>query len=445
MRKTKRVLLALCGCLTVTIASAQTMSLGECIRIGIERNLQLAEKRIDIQKGETQIRQSRAMLLPQVNGSLQVIDYLKHPVQVSNSVYLNMDFPDEPQWLRVRTMQYTSQAMLQAQMPLYNQSILAAIDAAKVVKELYTLSYEKAVETLTVQIAKTYYAAQSCKEHRLLLDEDVNRMTELANIAKALLTQGVILETDYTRISINITNLETQRAQYQMVLDQQLNTLRFLLDMEATDAIDVERMESALSIVPRQGMSSLMPDQKLLDAQHQLTEKQIKLTRAGYLPSIGLFGQTGYMGYQEKFGDFFKKFNNHQFGMAAVGLQINIPIFDANEKRLKVRQYKYDAEKNRTNRQLLDASLQKDYANATLQLTQNEQIFMTQSKNHQQAQKVYELTAHRYKEGVASMTELLQDDMRLIGSEQDMVNAHLQYNLAMIDYLRLENNLEALK
>ena len=436
--------IALAG-LSVTAVSAQTKTLGECIKIGIERNLQLAEKRIDIQKGETQISQSRALLLPRVDGSLQVLDYLKDPVQVSNSTLIAMDFPDNPQWARVRTMQYTSQAMLKAQMPLYNQNILAAIDAAKVVKELYTLAYDKAVETLTVQIAKTYYAAQSCKEQRLLLDEDVKRMTELATIAKAMFNQGVILETDYTRISINITNLETQRAQYQMVLDQQLNTLRFLLDMEATEAIDVERMESALRTVPRQGMSGLMPDQQLLDAQHLLTEKQIKLTRAGYLPSIGIFGQTGYMGYQEKFGDFFRKFDNRQFGMAAVGLQVNIPIFDANDKKLKIRQYRYDAEKNRTNRQLLDASLQKDYANALLQLSQNEQIYSTQSQNRQQAQRVYDLTARRYKEGVASMTELLQDDMRLIGSEQNVVNAHLQYNLAMIDFLRLENNLEALK
>ena len=445
MNKTNRVFFALVAWTMATVAQAQTMTLGECIRMGVERNLQLQSQRIDIQKGETQISQSRAMLLPRVDGSLQVIDYLKDPVQVSNSVYLNMDFPDEPQWLRVRTMQYSSQAMLKAQMPLYNQSILAAINAAKVVKELHTLAYDKAVETLTVQIAKVYYAAQSCKEQRLLLDEDVKRMTELAAIAKAMLTQGVILETDYTRISINITNLETQREQYQMVLDQQLNTLRFLLDMEASDAIDVERMEAALRPVPRQGMNGLLPDQQLLDAQHLLTEKQISLTRAGYLPSIGLFGQAGYMGYQEKFGDFFKKFDNRQFGMAAVGLQVNIPIFDASEKRLKIKQYRYDAEKLKTNRQLLDASLRKDYANATLQLTQNEQIYTTQSQNREQAQRVYDLTARRYKEGVASMTELLQDDMRLISSEQNVVNAHLQYNLALIDCLRLENNLGALK
>ena len=428
-----------------TAAGAETMSLSECIRIGIERNLQLRNNRIDIVKSETQIKQSRTLLLPQVNGNLQIIDYLRDPVQVSGSGLLGMDFPDPQQWGKVRTMQYGSQAMLQAQMPLFNQSIRAAIDAAKTVKELNTLAYDKACETLTVQIAKVYYAAQACKEQCLLLDEDVKRMKEMSDITHALLEQGVILEIDFTRININITNLETQRGQYQMVYDQQLNTLRFLLDLNADDPIDVERMEPVLLQVPSKGISNQLPDQLLLDAQRELNEKQIKLTRAGYLPSIGLFGQTGYLGYQEKFHHFFNHFNNRQFGMAAIGLQVSVPIFDANDKRLRVRQYRYDAEKIANNRLLLDNSITKDHLNASLQITQNEQIFNTQSKNRQQARDVYDIATLRYKEGVSSMTELLQDDMRLIGCEQDVVNAHLQYNLALIDLLRLENNLGALR
>ena len=445
MKTVKRILCASLVWVVAMSVCAQGTPLSECIRIGVERNLLVRASRIDISKGETMISQSRAMLLPQINGTLQLTDYLKDPVQVSNSTLINMDFPDDPQWARVRTMQYSSQAMLQLRMPIYNQSIYTAIDAAKTVKELHTLVYDKAVETLTVQIAKAYYSAQAAKEQHLLLNEDVTRMTELASIANAMLRQGVILETDYNRVSINITNLETMSAMYRMVYNQQLNILRFLLDLDAQAEIDVERMDSTLHSRPLQGLSINLPEQRILDTQKLLTQKQIRQIRAGYLPSVGLFGQTGYMGYQEKFGDFFKKFDNRQFGMAAIGVQVSIPIFDANEKRLKIRQYKYDADRIKTNRQLLDASLSKDYANTVLQLTQNEQIYTTQSKNLQQAQRVYDLTTRRYKEGVASMTELLQDDMRLINSQQEMVNAHLQYNLALIDFLRLENNLNELK
>ncbi len=445
MTRTKRTFSFLLACLTVLTAAAQTKTLGECIKIGIERNLQLRTSRIDIRKGETMITQSRAMLLPKVDGTIQLIDYLKNPVQVSGGTLIAMDFPDQMTWQRVTTMQYNSQAMLQVQMPLYNQSILAAIDAAKTVKELNTLAYDKACETLTVQIAKTYYAAQACKEQRLLIDEDVKRMNELRDITQALFEQGVILEVDFTRIKINITNLETMSAQYQMVYEQQLNTLRFLLDLAASEPIDVERMEPTLRQVTAQGISSSLPDQLLLDKQRTLNEKQVRLTRAGYLPSIGILGQTGYLGYQEKFRHFFKHFDNRHFGMAAVGFQVNIPLFDARDKQLRVRQYHFDAEKIATNRELVDANIKKDYLNASLQLTQNEQIYATQSQNLEQARSVYNVAALRYREGVSSMTELLQDDMRLNGCERDIVNAHLQYNLALVDYLRLENNLDALK
>ena len=445
MIKIKRQLFTLCLWLALMAVNAQTMTLGECIQLGIERNLQLGAQRIDIKKGETQIRQSRALLLPQVNGSIQVTDYLKNPVQVSGGTLLGMDYPDPINWQKVHTMPYGSQAMLQAQMPLYNQSIYEAIQAAKVVKRLNELSYDKACETLKVQIAKCYFLAQACQEHVLLLGEDVKRMTELRDITEALLEQGIIIETDFTRIKINITNLETQQRQYDMVLNQQLNTLRFLLDLNAEDSIAVTRMEKGLIQVASRGVSNALPDQLLLDTQQQLISRQVRLTRAGYLPSLGLFAQAGYLGYQEKFGDFFKHFNNRQFGMAAVGLQLNIPIFDGNDRRHKIQQYRLDADKVAINRELLDSSIEKDYRNASLQLSQNEQIYSTQCINRQQALDVYNVTFLRYREGVGSMADLLLDDMRIISTEQEVVNAQLQYHLALVDILRLENNLDALK
>lgn len=439
------VLTALCSLLTAGAQQSSVMTLVDCIRMGVERNLGLKSDRIDISKGQTQISQSRAMLLPQISGQLQVVDYLKNPVQVSGGTLVGMDFPETMTWQKVHSMQYNSTAALSLQMPLYNQSILSAIDAAKTVLELNQLNYEKAVETLTMQIGKVYYAAQAAHEQEQLLAEDVKRMQTLSDITKAMLEQGVILETDYTRISINISNLETQRKQYQMLYDQQRNTLRFLLDMRADDPIDVTRMTTELQPIASQGMSNSLPEQRLIATQRTLIDKQIKLTRAGYLPSVGLFAQAGYLGYQERFGDFFKGSESHQYGMAGIGLQVSIPIFDASSRRLKIRQYRYDAEKAANSQLLLNNNLNREYVNASLQLTQNEEIYATQRRNRQQAQDVYQLTELRYREGVSSMTELLQDDMRLISAEQQMVQAHAGYNLAQLEKLRLEGNLNALR
>ena len=191
-------------------------------------------------------------------------------------------------------------------------------------------------------------------------------------------------------------------------------------------------------------MSLMLPDLQLADTQITLIDKQKRVTRAGYLPSVGAFVQGGFLGYQEKLGDLFTKFDKRQFGMAAIGVSVSIPIFDGRERRLKLKQYDYDAVKAVNSRQMLQSNLEREHNNSRLQLSQNEQIFATQTANHTQAMEVYQVTELRYREGIASMTELLQDDMRLIASEQEIVTAHLQYNLALVGLLRLEGRLDML-
>lgn len=443
MVEIKRTLLLLVATLSLH-AFAQEMTLAECIQVGIERNLQLRNNRIDVAKGEMQISQSRAMLLPTVNGTFQVTGYLKNPVQVSGGTLIDMDYPDPLQWQKVHTMPIGSTLAVTAQAPLYNKSIFAAIEAAKVIKELNLLSVDKAREQLIVQIAQTYFGAQAYRELEILFEADINRMKTLHAITKSMYEQGVILEIDYTRIGINITNLEAQRNSCHTAHIQQLNTLRFLLDMKAEDPIEVERMRDDLFRINAQSMSPLLPDLQLADTQITLIDKQKRLTKAGYLPSVGAFVQGGFLGYQERLGDLFTKFNKRQFGMAAIGVSVSIPIFDGRDRSFKLKQYDYDAEKAVNNRQLLQSNLEREHNNSLLQLNQNEQIFTTQTANRKQAFDVYQITELRYREGITPMSDLLQDDMRLITAEQEIVTAHLQYNLALVGLLRLEGQLDLL-
>ena len=443
MQVIKRTLLLLVTTLSLG-AGAQEMTLAECIQMGVERNLQLRNSSIDVAKGETQITQSRAKLLPTVNGSFQVTGYLKNPVQVSGGTLIDMDFPDPQQWQKVHTMPIGSSLMVTAQAPIYNKSIKAAVEAARVVKELNLLGVDKAREQLIVQIAKTYFAAQAYRELEILFQADINRMTTLHGITKSLYEQGVILEIDYTRIGINITNLEAQLNSCRTAHLQQLNTLRFLLDMRAEDNIEVERMKDGLFRVDSHDMSLQLPDLKLADTQINLIDKQKQLTKSGYLPSIGAFMQVGFLGYQKSLGDLFIKYNNRQFGMAAIGVSVSIPIFDGRDRSLKLKQYNYDTEKAVNNRMLLQSNLEREHKNTLLQLTQNEKVYAAQTANCKHALEVYQITELRYREGITPMSDLLQDDMRLITAEQELVTAHLQYNLALVGLLTLEGQLDIL-
>ena len=433
-------------CTSALYGQQGTLSLKACIETGIRNNLTLENTRMDVLKSQTALTQSRSRLLPVLAADFQMMDYLMKPANVTTGTLLGTDFADEPTWQKIQSMQYTMNAGINLSVPLYNQTILSANQVAQTVQNLRNVSYEKAVEDLTVQISKVYYLAQASLEQQRLLDENIQRMDSLCLITEELYKGGVVLEVDLTRVQINRKSLTAQRDQYATLHEQQLNLLRFLLDLAPDVPLAVLPMPADVSPNPTPGVSSSLPELRLLSTRQELIEKQIKAVRAGYLPSLSLAGRLGAIGYQEEFRHFFH--TNHAthnwFGNTYLALSVHIPIFDGRDKKLKVAQYRYDYQQAQTALEQQRKLLDKEYADASRQFRHNLEVFHTQQDNYRQAEDVYNVTEEKYKEGIASMTELLQDEMRLRDAQAACVQAHCQCNVAQLTLLKLSGRLDEL-
>ncbi|MDO5334059.1 MAG: TolC family protein [bacterium] len=428
------------------ICWGKTVTLAECIHRGIANNLSVENARIDINKSRTGITQNRSRLLPVINGIFQFTDYLKQPVNVTTGTLLGNDFPENPTWQTIRSMQYNVNAGVQLNVPLYNQSIYASIDVAETVEHLGRLSYDKAVEDLTMQIGKVYYLAQSSLEQTVLADENIARMQELCGITEAMYEQGVVLEVDLNRARINLQNLKAQRDQFSMLYEQQINMLRFLLDLAPEDRIEVERMPRDIVRINISGISHALPELRMVTMQKELIDRKITAIKAGYIPTISLTGYAGALGYQDKFNHFFhtKASSQNWFGNCFIGLNVSIPIFDAGSKKLQIRQHRYDAEQAINRAEILQNKIRTDYSNALRQLDHNIEVFQTQSQSYRLACDVFKVTEEQYREGVSSMTAILQDEMQLRTAQSARTQAHCLFNLAQLELLRLSDNLSAL-
>lgn len=429
-----------------SVCHGQEMTLQECIKVGIANNLSLSNARIDINKGQTVVSQNRSRLMPVINGIFQFTDYLKSPVNVTTGTLLGSDFPENPTWQTIKSTQYNANAGIQLSMPLYNQTILAAIDVARTVEKINSLSYEKAVEDLTMQISKVYYMAQASLEQERLTNENILRMEELCNITEALYQQGVVMEVDLNRVRINLKNLKTQHDQSRTLHSQQLNMLKFLMDMTPETSLEVTHIAENIEPLHTTGVNKRLPELLLSEQQKALAEKRIKTVKAGYLPTFSLTGYAGTLGYQEKFHHFFhtNAATDNWFGNCYIGLSVKIPLFESNSKKLQIKQYRYDTQKATNRIKLLQKQLNENYANAMLQLSHNMEIFRTQSESRRQAEDVYKVTEEQYKEGIASMTALLQDEMQLRTAQTACVQALCQCRLAQLDLLKLSGNLSQL-
>lgn len=424
----------------VPVLAQRTLTLEECLRIGIENNLSLAGSRNELRKAKHLLSENRAKLLPQVSAVAGFNDNFNPPVSVTDgSAYGNP-------YNVTKTLQYNASAGLQLQMPLYNQTVYTAIDIARTMNELNRLSYEKAREDLILQISKMYYLGQNTVEQLTLIQENRVRLQELRDITQAFFDNGMAMEVDVKRVNINLENLQVQYDNAKSMLVQQLNLLKYVMDYPAEEEIALtpvnpEQVES----VALTGLRSDLYELQLLESQEKLAGQQKDLIRQGYLPSLSLTGSWMYSAYTDKARHWFHSGpSNHWYPSSGLGLTLRVPIFDGLDKRARIRKARIDEENARLNYENMRKNMETQYLNATNDLMNNQRNFQKQKDNYLLAEEVYQVTTDRYREGIASMTEVLQDEMRMSEAQNNYLSAHYNYQVANLTLLKLTGQLDRL-
>lgn len=428
-------------CLPVASAGAQdTLALEECLKIGIENNLSLQSKRKEIQKGRYGISENRARLLPQINGFANYNDNIDPPVSVTDgSAYGNP-------YNVTHTLQYSANAGLQLQMPLYNQTLYTSISIARTVDEMNRLTYENAREDLILQICKMYYLGQVTAEQIALIKANITRLEELQNITQAFYDNGMAMEVDVKRVNINLENLKVQYDNAQAMLEQQLNLLKYIIDYPAEKQIALVPVNTeTITPVALTGLSENLYELQLLQSQRQLAEQQKKMVGYGYIPSLNLTGNWMFSAYTDKAYHWFHSGpSGHWYRSYGLGLSLRVPIFDGLDKRYKTRKAVIDIENIKLAQENTRKNLQTQYLNATNDLMNNQRNFKKQKDNYLLAEDVYTVTMDRYREGITSMTEVLQDEMRMSEAQNNYISAHYNYRVTNLMLLKLTGQIESL-
>lgn len=428
-------------CLLAVGGHAQkTLALKECLEIGIKNNLSLESKRNEIQKGKYGISENRARLLPQINGFANYNDNFDPPVSVTDgSAYGNP-------YNITYTLQHNANFGLQMQMPLYNQTLYTTMSIAKTIDEMNRLSYEKAREDLMLEISKLYYLGQTTAEQITLVKANITRLEELKDITVAFFDNGMAMEVDVKRVNINLENLKVQYDNAQAMLEQQINLLKYIIDYPADEQIALTPVNPEnITPVALTGLSEGLYELQLLQSQKVMAEQQKKMIGYGYIPSLNLTGNWMFSAYTDKGYHWFHSGpSNHWFRSYGLGLSLRVPIFDGLDKRYKTRKATIDIENIKLAQENTRKNLQTQYLNATNDLMNNQRNFKKQKDNYLLAEDVYTVTMDRYREGITSMTEVLQDEMRMNEAQNNYISAHYSYRVTTLLLLKLTGQIESL-
>lgn len=331
-------------------------------------------------------------------------------------------------------------------MPLYSQTALTALEISKTLDQLNLLSYEKAREDLIVQISKMYYLAQNTEEQIGIIKDNIKRLEELRDITQAFHDNDMALSVDVKRVNVNLENLSVQYDNAKAMLTQQYNMMKYVIDYPAEKDIMVEKADiEEVNLAALSGLNENLYELQLLRTQQTLAEQQKKLAKSGYLPTLALTGNWTYMAYTDKFKNWFHSGeSNHWYKSNGIGLSLRIPIFDGLEKRSKIRKAQVDIDNAKLSYENALKGMQTQYANAVNDLANNQRNFSKQRDNYLLAEDIYKVTSDRYREGIASMTEVLQDEMSMSDAQNNYLTAHFNYQVSNLTLLKLTGQLERL-
>ena len=427
--------------LSSTAGNAQEkLTLGQCLNIGIENNLSLKIAKGEIVKGKHNISENRSRLLPQINFSASLNDNFDPPVSVTDGTAYGKTYNV------TKTLQYNSSAALALQMPLYSQTALTAISIAKTLDQLNQLSYEKAREDLMVQISKMYYLIQNTTEQISIVNDNIRRFKELRDITQAFYDNGMALEIDLKRINVKIETMDVQLANAKAMLSEQYNMLKYVMDYPAEQDIVVEeKVVDKVDDAQLTGLNTNLYELQLLQKKLDMAELQKKMAKDGYLPTLALSANWAYTAYTDKFKNWFHSGeSNHWYRSNGIGLQLRVPVFDGFEKRSKIRKAQVDIDNAKLSYENALKSMQTQYANAINDLANNQRNYVKQRDNYRLAEGIYGVTVDRYREGIVSMVEVLQDEMSMSDAQNNYLTAHYNYQVSNLAVLKLTGKLDEL-
>lgn len=430
------------------IAQSDTLTLKRCIEIGIENNLTLQQKQQDIHIAEIGQSENRHKLIPVIQGYANFVHNVERAKSVTDGSNLSKLLGVDAPYMVGQGLDFQTTGGFQLSMPLYNQTLYTGIQIADKMKEISEASYEKAKEDLTVEISKLYYLAQTTAKQIELIRSNIGRMESLKSITSAFYDNDMALKVDVQRVDINLENLRTQLTNAEAMYEQQLNLLRYTLDFAPDTPILLSTLKGYIDYDDSYLLRGLSPDLyelQLLNMQSEVLQNQKKMINQGYLPTLSLVGATQWTAFTDKFENYFhthptNKWYNHTY----LGLQLNVPIFDGLAKRNKFRKVAVQYTQLQTTIADTEKKLQTQYQNSLNDWHNNIRNAERQRENYRLAESVYLVTSDQYKEGVASMSDLLQDEMRMTEAQNGYISALYKYMVSELSLLKLTGQLNRL-
>ena len=442
-----------------TSSTVHHVSAQQAVQLALKQRTEVLNARIDLENQVSINREITGQAYPQVRGSIGVNKNFNIPVTVlpdfiSPSVYGVLEAEDVRDGngnpikfdgvINTFPAQFgvpwQAQLGISVQQIFFQPDVIVGLQARKSALLLYENQLKVSEDSVKSNVFNTYYGALVAEKGLEYTQKSFERLTQLYKEQEELFKNGFIEKLDLEKTKVNLTNVRTTVSRLQNIVKLSYAALKFALALPQTDSLHLT--DALTDDMVKDGLLELEADFKYeqrneiktLQSSEDLLKLQVKRYKWQAFPTLAATWNVATSAQRQKF-DFFDR-DGRWFYSNVLGINMNIPIIDANQRREKVRQAELALKKNQNTINQFKQVIDLQTINARTSLKNALDILSNQQENRDLAEKVFNTTKIKYQQGLGSSFEVLQAETDLQTSYSNYYQALYDASIARIGYMR---------
>lgn len=446
------------------------LSLAEALDRSIQRSEEVRIAQAQVDRARAQVGSARSNLLPQVNTQLGYTRTLRSVFQgggfeIPDSLRFDPDSTastaERLRYLEQNTpnaafealgglfsglpfgQEHTWNASATLQQALFAPAAVSGVQLARRAAEAARASYEEAVSDVTLQVTEAYLGAALAEQTAEIVAASVELAAAHLEQVRLQFDAGTASELDVLRAEVELENLRPQLAQANNGRDLAVANLKRLVNIPAETEVrlttpltgpgalavgdvDLPTLEEAASVL--QARASV----RAARANVAMMEEQADIARSAFLPAVYLQGNMA----RQAFPSGFLPGGNDWRDDWNVGFAVSWPLFQGMRRKAEVDAANAQVRQAELQAAQLEEGVRLEYDRALRELERARLQLEAAGTTVSQAQRVYDLTELRYREGLATQLDVSDARLALQQARLNEVTAYHDYQLALASALR---------
>jgi outer membrane protein len=422
--KTLKIACMLLGMCT-SVSAQESWGLQDCIDYALKNNIQIQKNRINEEKGDVALWNSKGALFPSLSFSTNQNMGYRPFTQVMSIVQ------DDQVTSTSSNVTYQGSYGLNASVTLWNGGInYKNIKEQALQNEITKLQTEQSELSIQEQIAQLYVQIMYTKEALKVNEELLKTAQAQYDRGVEMQNQGQMAKADVVQLEAQLSSAKYDIANSQAQLENFKRQLKSVLELDINSDFnikgDIPTDEKVLAVIP----SKLEAYNRALESRPEIkgaelgidaANMQLDIAKRAHYPTVrasASLGSNHSSGSQNNWGTQMKS----NLSVSA-GVTVSVPIFDNRQIASNIR----NAKLNQVNSQLdlkdkktaLSNTIEQYWINAN----SNQQSYLAAKARVKSQEASYELLNEQFQNGLKSTVDVLQGRDNVINAEQSMLQS----------------------